>query len=233
VVKVVQVAQVRNMIKINLSKTFKNKEYFELAITHKSWVNEHHGTRRSNERLEFLGDAILEFVVSKKIYEEFPNKEEGYLTALRANLVNTVSLAKVATRLDLGSKLFLSKGEEESGGRKNTSILADTLEAVIGAYFLDGGLKAAEEFINKNLLKYLDEYVAEPLKDAKSNLQEIIQAQGLPAPKYQVIDEVGPDHDKKFTIEVLSNGNSLGRGVGKNKSEAEQKAAEVALKKVS
>ena len=232
-VKVVQVAQVRNMIKINLSKTFKNKEYFELAITHKSWVNEHHGTRRSNERLEFLGDAILEFVVSKKIYEEFPNKEEGYLTALRANLVNTVSLAKVATRLDLGSKLFLSKGEEESGGRKNTSILADTLEAVIGAYFLDGGLKAAEEFINKNLLKYLDEYVAEPLKDAKSNLQEIIQAQGLPAPKYQVIDEVGPDHDKKFTIEVLSNGNSLGRGVGKNKSEAEQKAAEVALKKVS
>ncbi len=221
------------MTKFNLSNTFKDKEYFEMAMTHKSWVNEHHGTRRSNERLEFLGDAILEFVVSKRIYKEFPNKEEGYLTALRANLVNTVSLAKVATRLDLGSKLFLSKGEEEGGGRKNTSILADTLEAVIGAYFLDDGLKAADKFINDNLLKYLDEYVAEPLKDAKSNLQEIIQAKGFPAPKYQVISEVGPDHDKQFTIEVFSNGNSLGKRVGKNKSEAEQCAAEVALKKVS
>jgi ribonuclease-3 len=216
-----------------LENSFKNKDFYTLALTHKSWVNEHQGRQKSNERLEFLGDAILEFVVSKKIYEEFPNKEEGYLTALRANLVNTISLAKVATRLDLGSKLFLSKGEEEGGGRKNTSILADTLEAVIGAYFLDGGLKAAEKFVNNNLLKYLDEYVAEPLKDAKSSLQELIQAQGLPAPKYQVIGEVGPDHDKKFTIEVLSNGKSLGKGVGKNKSEAEQKAAENALKKVS
>ncbi|MBU0569191.1 ribonuclease III [Patescibacteria group bacterium] len=221
------------MTKNNLSDTFKDKEYFKLAMTHKSWVNEHHGTRRSNERLEFLGDAILEFVVSKRIYEEFPNKEEGYLTALRANLVNTISLAKVATRLDLGSQLFLSKGEEEGGGRKNTSILADTLEAVIGAYFLDGGLEAAEKFINDNLLKYLNEYVAEPLKDAKSNLQEIIQAKGFPAPKYQVVSEIGPDHDKEFTVEVLSNGDSLGKGVGKNKSEAEQEAAEVALKKVS
>src|SRR6266576_3184980 len=130
-------------------KNFKNKDLLDLALTHRSWVNEHKGIRNSNERLEFLGDAILEFVVSKELYKDFPDKEEGYLTALRANLVNTISLAGVAEKLDLGSLIFLSKGEEDGGGRKNTSLLADTVEAIIGAMFIDKGIEEAEKFIKE------------------------------------------------------------------------------------
>ena len=122
-------------------KNFKNKSLLDLALTHRSWVNEHKGVRTSNERLEFLGDAVLEFVVSKEIYKKFPDKEEGYLTALRANLVNTVSLTEIAKKLNLGSILYLSKGEEESGGRTNPSLLADTVEAIIGAIFIDPELR--------------------------------------------------------------------------------------------
>jgi len=136
------------MKKIDLLRnTFTNKDLFDQALTHRSWVNEHKGVRESNERMEFLGDAILEYVVSKEIYDNFPDKEEGYLTALRANLVNTHALAEIANRLKLGHALFLSKGEEDGGGRKNSSLLADTIEAVIGAIFFDRGIGAAEEFI--------------------------------------------------------------------------------------
>jgi ribonuclease-3 len=126
-----------------LRRNFKNKNLLDLALTHRSWVNEHKGERTSNERLEFLGDAILEFVASKQIFNQFPEKEEGYLTALRANLVNTVALAEVAVKLDLGPELFLSKGEEDGGGRTNTSLLADTVEAIIGAIFIDRGITDA------------------------------------------------------------------------------------------
>jgi ribonuclease-3 len=214
----------------DLSQTFDNKDLFDLARTHKSWVNEHKGARESNERLEFLGDAVLEFIVSYALYKKYPQKEEGYLTALRANLVNTVSLAKIAAELNIGESLFLSKGEEEGGGRKNPTLLANTVEAIIGAYFLDGGIKKAEAFIQKHLLKNIDKITAKPLKDAKSRLQEVVQAQGLPAPKYEVVREKGPDHNKSFTVGVFVNGKSCGTGVGKSKSEAEQDAATIALK---
>lgn len=214
---------------MNLESLFDNKDLFTLALTHKSWVNEHSGARESNERLEFLGDAILEFVVSKEIYDRFPDQEEGYLTVLRANLVNTVSLAKLAQKLNIGDILFLSKGEEETGGRKNTSLLANTIEAIIGALFLDGGLPKAEKFIEDQLITTIDETLTQPLKDAKSRLQEMVQSRGLPAPRYEVVGEEGPDHNKEFTIQVLVDGKPIAKGSGKNKSEAAQKAAEKAL----
>lgn len=215
----------------SLKKSFKDKKLLDLALTHRSWVNEHKGQRSSNERLEFLGDAVLEFIVSKELFIKFPGKEEGYLTALRANLVNTVSLAGVAKKLALGTVIYLSKGEEESGGRDNFSLLADTVEAIIGSIFIDRGIDAAEEFIKENLLIELGERVHEPLKDAKSRLQEFVQSKSLPAPKYEVIEESGPDHSKKFIIEVLVEGKPWAKGEGKSKSTAEQEAARQALAK--
>lgn len=217
----------------SLKKLFKDTSLFDQALTHRSWVNEHKGERTSNERLEFLGDAILEFVVSKELFDKFPDKEEGYLTALRANLVNTVSLADLAVKLNLGPSIHLSKGEEDGGGRTNKSLLADTVEAIIGALFIDQGVGASEKFIFDNLLTDLAKRAALPLKDPKSSLQEYVQSQSLPAPKYQVVEESGPDHSKKFVIEVLVNGESWAKGTGKSKSTAEQDAAgQAILKKV-
>ena len=203
----------------------------ELALTHKSWVNEHKGIRRSNERLEFLGDAILEYVVSSYLYNKFPNEEEGYLTAFRAKLVNTVSLSKVAESLNVGKYIYLSKGEEDGGGRSNQSLLADTIEAIIGSLFIDGGVEKAGEFINANILSKMADIEKLPLKDSKSAFQEIVQSKGLPAPKYQVVKEEGPDHAKQFTIEVVVDNKAIAKGTGKNKSEAAQSAAEAALAK--
>lgn len=220
----------KNILKLN--SLFNSKDLLDLALTHKSWVNENPGKRGSNERLEFLGDAILEFVVSGQLYEKFPDKEEGYLTALRANIVNTVNLAKTAKNIDLGKALYLSKGEEEGGGRENSSLLADTVEAVIGALYLDQGLPASENFIKENLLFDIEIKTKEPLKDPKSRLQEYVQAKGLPTPKYRVFKESGPDHEKNFQVEVVIDNKSWGLGEGKSKSLAEQKAAENALFKV-
>lgn len=218
---------------MNLEELFKNKKYLRLALTHKSWINEHGKDVESNERLEFLGDAVLEFIVSKELYNRFPTKEEGYLTALRANLVNTVNLAEVAVNLKLGEKIYLSKGEEDGGGRNNPSILANSIEAIIGGLFLDGGIDKAEDFIKDNVIVKIDEKIKSPLKDAKSRLQELVQAQGFSAPKYEVVEEKGPDHNKIFTLEVSINGKVVGKGEGKNKSEAAQDAANSALDNLS
>lgn len=215
----------------NLEKSFKNKSLLETALTHKSWINENPDIRESNERLEFLGDAILEYLVSEALYRKFPDKEEGFLTTLRASLVNTVNLAKIARKLDIGKLLFLSKGEEETGGRENSSLLADTLEAIIGALYLDQGIENLTKFINEYFLSEIAVKISGPLKDAKSRLQEGVQAKGLTAPKYIVVEELGPDHQKIFIVEVVVNNKSLGKGQGKSKSEAEQEAAQVALDK--
>jgi ribonuclease-3 len=214
-----------------IKDSFKDNNLFDHALTHRSWVNEHKGERTSNERLEFLGDAILEFVVSREIFNKYPDKEEGYLTALRANLVNTVALSEFAKKMDLGSALHLSKGEEDSGGRINSSLLADTVEAIIGAIFIDRGITGAEEFIKENLMSEVDKKATEPLKDPKSLLQEYVQSLGFPAPKYKVVEESGPDHSKKFIIEVVVNDTQWGKGEGKNKGTAEQAAAGQALGK--
>jgi ribonuclease-3 len=213
-----------------LTKLFKNQELLEQAFTHKSWVNENQNKRESNERLEFLGDAILEFIVSKEIYLTFPKREEGYLTALRSNLVNTKNLAHIAEKLGVGERIYLSRGEEEGGGKKNPSLLADTLEAVIGALFLDQGMDIAYEFVKRHLLSEVPEKISKPLKDAKSRFQEYVQSKGHPTPLYKVIKASGPDHNKKFIVEVLVSGKPKGRGTGKNKSSAAQAAAKNALK---
>ncbi len=209
--------------------TFKNKDLLKQALTHRSWINENNKDFGTNERLEFLGDAILEFVVSKDIYERFPDKEEGYLTSLRANLVNTKNLAEIANRLEVGKQIYLSKGEEDGGGRENPSLLADTLEAIIGGLFLDQGLDTAEKFIKDNILIDVEKKTLTSLKDPKSLLQEKVQALGLSAPKYQVIEEVGPAHDRQFTIEVMIDNKKISKGTGKSKSEGEQDAAIKAL----
>ncbi len=215
-----------------IKKKFKDKKIIEEALTHRSWVNENKGEKRdNNERLEFLGDAILEFIVSKHLFFQFPKKNEGFLTTLRSNLVNTTGLASVARELDLGRHLYLSKGEEETGGRTNPSILADTVEAIIGAIYIDQGLENTEKFIEENILYKIKDLIKKPLKDPKSRLQEKIQAEGMPAPKYVVVKEMGPDHQKTFVVRVSINGELLEEGVGKSKSEAEQQAAQKALDK--
>lgn len=214
-----------------IKKSFKDKSLLTIALTHKSWVNENKGKREDNERLEFLGDAILEYIVSDEIFSRYPKKEEGYLTTLRAKLVNTDSLARVSKKLGVGKYLYLSKGEDESGGRENPSLLANTFEALIGALYFDQGIEKVKELISVNLLSNLPSIVKKPLKDAKSRLQEKVQAKGFPAPRYEVIKEVGPDHAKQFTIEVIINGKASGRGKGHNKSEAAQDAATKTLKK--
>jgi len=212
-----------------LKKSFNDSRLFEKALTHRSWVNENPESEGNNERLEFLGDAVLEFVVSDYLFGEFPDKEEGFLTALRANIVNTVNLAALAIKMELGKVLKLSRGEEQGNGRENESLLADTVEAVIGAIYIDQGPENAKNFILKNLLSDIDEKLQAPLKDAKSRLQEVVQAKGFPAPRYFVTTEAGPDHDKEFEVEVAVNGRSLAVGTGKSKSRAEQSAAENAL----
>lgn len=208
---------------------FDDKNLFDKALTHRSWVNENKNNNGTNERLEFLGDAILEFIVSKELYAKFPNKEEGYLTSLRANLVNTKNLADLAINLNLGKEIFLSKGEEDGGGRNNTSLLADTVEAIIGAIYLDQGIESAEKFIQQNILDDLEKRANSPLKDPKSLLQEKVQALKLAAPKYQVTSEDGPDHNKTFVVEVSIDGKVEASGQGKSKSDAEQSAAKNAL----
>lgn len=213
----------------SLKQLFKNEELFLQALTHKSWVNEHKNERGSNERLEFLGDAVLEFVVSSELFSRFPDKEEGYLTALRANLVNTQNLASLAKQLKVGYSILLSKGEEEGGGRENPSLLADTVEAIIGALFIDQGLEVVSSFISQNIFTEIPKKIESPLKDAKSRLQEFVQAESLPTPKYRVTEETGPDHNKNFTVTVLVESSIWGMGTGKSKSIAEQNAAQEAL----
>jgi ribonuclease-3 len=175
-----------------------------------------------------LGDAILELVVSRVIFEKFPDKEEGYLTVLRSSIVNTQNLARVARELNLGQLIFLSKGEEKTG-RGRVSLLADTLEAVIGAMYLDRGLDACEEFIDKFLLDDLEERSKRPLKSPKSILQELMQNRGLSSPIYKVVKTMGPDHAKYLEVEVLVNGKTMAKGVGSSKLRASENAATSAL----
>jgi len=208
---------------------FIHKDLLETALTHKSYLNEHPEVKESNERLEFLGDAVLEFVITETLYKSFPDKQEGYLTTLRANLVNTQNLAEVAKKLNIGGLIHLSRGEEDGGGRENPSLLADTVEAIIGALYLDQGLTKVEEFIKANLATEIPEKTSKPLKDPKSRFQEYIQAKGYPAPKYKVLKESGPDHNRDFVVQVMVEGKVAGEGTGKSKGRAEQEAAKKAL----
>ncbi|PIS15376.1 ribonuclease III [Candidatus Shapirobacteria bacterium CG09_land_8_20_14_0_10_38_17] len=210
---------------------FKNKALLERAFTHRSYLNEHPKLNlSSNERLEFLGDAILEFWVSDQIFNRFPHQPEGYLTNFRAKVVCTESLAKIAQKLNLNDFLLLSRGEKKEGGRQNRSLLANTFEALIGAIYKDQGLKAIQSFLKKNILPQIQKITKEPiLKDYKSLLQEITQKKWGNAPDYQLIKSSGPDHNKTFVFAILMNNQKIGEGRGKSKQVAQQNAAQKAL----
>ena len=202
------------------------------AFIHRSYLNETTKKISSNERLEFLGDAVLELIVSLYLFSHFPESPEGKLTLLRSSIVRTEMLAKVAHTLGLGNKLKLGRGEEEGGGRQNPSILANTFEAVLGALYLDQGFEAAQEFVNRNLLPHIEEIVAKKLYfDAKSHLQEKVQEEMKVTPIYKVLREEGPDHQKQFSVGVYANERLLGEGKGKSKQDAERQAAQSALER--
>jgi ribonuclease-3 len=212
--------------------TFKNKQLFEQAFTHRSYLNETKDKIESNERLEFLGDSILSFVVSEYLFKEYPSFNEGLLTNLRSLLVNTKSLAEMAKQLKFGTYLRLSKGEKESKGQENDSLLANSFEAFIGALYLDQGVEEVRTFLADILLEQSKEYVQrKALKDPKSLLQEHVQALKQSSPVYKVIKEEGPAHARLFTIGVYVNDNLLGEGKGKSKQQAEEQAAKEALPK--
>ncbi len=213
---------------------FNDKEKIKLAFTHSSYANEHRNTiSENNERLEFLGDAVLDMIVSEYIYKKFPKMPEGELTKLRAGVVCEGSLAKIAREFDFGKYLLLGKGEECTGGRNRDSILADAFEAVIGAICLDGGIDAVGKYIMSFMEKAIDDMkINFRTLDCKTHLQEIIQKNSKNPIVYKIIDEKGPDHDKVFVAEVYHDNNTLGIGEGKSKKEAEQNAAYNALEKI-
>jgi ribonuclease-3 len=215
----------------NLKLKFKNKELLQVAFTHRSYLNEHPEVRLPhNERLEFLGDAVLGLVVSEHLYKKYPNHPEGDLTNFRSSLVNAKTLSKAASSLDLGKYLFLSRGEEATGGRNRQYILANTFEAFIGALYLDQGLTATRKFIEKSLLIYLSEIIKKRLyKDFKSLLQEKSQDELGITPVYKIVEERGPDHSKTFKTTVYLSKKRAADGVGNSKQAAEQEAARGAL----
>ena len=211
---------------------FKNITLLQNALTHSSYANERwHNSLLSNERLEFLGDSILGMTVAEYLYRNFPDRPEGDLTRMRADMVCEKALAKVAARIELGKHLMLGNGEEQGGGRKRDSILADAVESVIAACFLDGGMEAARQFIDRFVL------VEIPVKklhnaDYKTALQELVQQKKNQVLSYALIGESGPDHDKRFDVEVKLNGVTVGTGSGSSKKRAEQDAARCALEKM-
>ena len=212
---------------------FKNIMLLQNALTHSSYANEHwHDSLKSNERLEFLGDSVLGMVVAEYLYHTFPGRPEGDLTRLRADMVCETALAKIAEELRLGDHLLLGNGEEQSGGRKRPSILADAVESVIAASFLDGGMAAAEGFIRRFVLSNVPADRPANL-DYKTALQELVQQKKNQQLIYRLAGESGPDHDKTFTVEVSLNGTVVGIGTGTSKKRAEQDAAKAAMEKLS
>ncbi len=211
---------------------FKDPSLLRRACTHRSFLNENKNAGEHNERLEFLGDAVLELVITSYLYRKFPQRNEGDLTSYRSALVNTVSLSRVAEALGINDYLLLSKGESKDTGRARSIILADSVEALIGAVYLDQGYNAAANFISENLLEVIDidEIVEKKLwLDAKSRFQERAQEETGQTPSYKTMKEVGPDHNKIFTLGVFIGDTQVAVGSGLSKQEAEQKAAEKAL----
>jgi ribonuclease III len=214
---------------INIS--FNNIELLQRAMTHRSYLNETNDKNlKHNERLEFLGDAVLELLITEYLFHTYPDRTEGDLTSFRSATVRTESLADLAFKLNLGTYIYMSKGEESTGGRTRPYILANAVEALLGAIYLDQGMEKAHQFVNNFLIPKIDIIVEQRLDiDSKSKLQEVSQQFANYTPIYEVTNEEGPDHNKTFTIVVKITNIVFGTGKGKNKQEAEQKAAEVAL----
>ena len=204
---------------------FQNITLLQNALTHSSYANERwHDSLMSNERLEFLGDSVLGMVVAEYLYRQFPNRPEGELTRMRADMVCEQALSAVANQLELGKHMLLGNGEELSGGRNRASILADAVESIIAACLLDGGMDAARQFIEKFVLNDVPVTRLHNV-DYKTMLQELIQQKKNQQLQYMLIGEFGPDHDKRFTVAVFLNGEQVGQGVGSSKKRAEQEAA--------
>ena len=211
--------------------TFVDKTLLRQAFTHRSYINENKNVRlEHNERLEFLGDAVLELIITDFLYKTYPQKPEGEFTTYRSALVNSVTLSEVASNLTMNDFLLLSKGESKDTGRARQYILANTFEAVIGAIYLDQGYDMAKLFIEKHIFVFADTMIAKGnLVDAKSSFQEKAQEKAGQTPSYKLIREAGPDHDKSFTVGVFIGKDQIAMGEGKSKQEAEQNAAVRAL----
>ncbi len=210
----------------------KFKDYLLLsrALTHRSYLNEHPEALEDNERLEFLGDAVLDFLVGAWLYNHFPEMKEGDLTRFRSALVRTEQLAEFASEINLGAAIKLGKGEGDGGGRKRQALLCGTFEAVIGALYLDTGLETVREFMEPKLRDAASRILLSRTdRDPKSLLQEWVQSKGYGPPDYQTVSESGPDHDKTFEIDVVVNGEVRGRGIGSNKQSAAKAAARSAM----
>lgn len=214
-----------------LGTTFRDQMFLLTAITHRSYLNEHREAKQDhNERLEFLGDAVLELVVTDFLFKKYPDKPEGELTAIRAALVNTVALAEAATRLGVNQYLLMSKGESKDTGRARQYILANSFEALIGAIYLDQNYDAAKQFIAKYLFEKTEKIVEKRLwQDAKSRFQELAQEHVNVTPTYETLNQTGPDHDRVFTVGVYLRDDLIAKGEGRAKQEAEQAAAEKAI----
>lgn len=216
----------------NLNYKFNNRKLLALAMTHSSYANEYKmGIVENNERLEFLGDAILSLVVSQYLYKKYPNHPEGELTKIRAKVVCESSLAYAAKKIEIGKFLLLGKGEEATGGRVRESILADAAEAMVGAVYMDSDFETANSILLSNFESDIVHAVAKGdlFIDFKTELQEMVQKKGKSTMEYVVVKEEGPDHDKRFYIDVIVNNESIGSGRGRNKKDAEQMAAKEAL----
>ena len=211
---------------------FKNITLLQNALSHSSYANErYHNSLMSNERLEFLGDSILGMVVAEQLYRNIPDRPEGELTRMRADMVCETALAAVADKLDLGKHLLLGHGEEQGGGRARASILADGVESVIAATYLDGGMDAARQFVDRFVLCNVPAGRLHN-QDYKTALQELVQQKKNQVLSYELVGESGPDHDKQFSVEVSLNGTVVGCGTGTSKKRAEQAAARAAIEKL-
>jgi ribonuclease-3 len=216
------------------NKEFVTRQPYKTAFTHRSFLNESSEDTESNERMEFLGDVVLSFIVSSYLFEKRSTDNEGELTNLRSFIVKTESLSKASQKLDLSKYLRLSKGEEQSGGRENIQLQANVFEALLGAIYLDQGIDEATKFVHETLLPLFQEEIENgPPKDSKSLLQEIAQNETKQSPKYKILETWGPDHAKEFKVGVYLQGKQVGEGQGTSKQEAEEAAATEGLKTLS
>ncbi len=218
-------------IEKKLGIVFKDKSLLDVALTHRSYLNEHkEASLQNNERIEFLGDAVLELIISTHLFKTYPEKSEGELTNIRAAVVRTESLAEESRNLGIGEYLRMSKGEKESGGRDKDYLLANTFEAVLGAIYQDQGIEVCKEYLERTLLKKVARIVENNLFiDPKTQAQEIIQAQFKVTPIYDVVKQEGPDHDKIFTVALKINNKQIAVGTGSSKQKAEEEAAKATV----
>tara|TARA_B100000959_G_C14966349_1_gene617907 strand:+ start:1080 stop:1778 length:699 start_codon:yes stop_codon:yes gene_type:complete len=220
----------RSPLQNRMGYSFKKPELLELALTHPSVNHEQKKTLTNNQRLEFLGDAVLQMIISAELYRQFPAHDEGTLSKARARMVNREALAEQAAQIKLGGDLMLSRGEERNGGRERTSALADAFESVVGAIYLDGGFMKVKKFI---LIQFSERFeganAGRHVDNPKGELQEILQGKSAVAPEYRLLDSQGPDHDRSFECAVRHSGRELARGTGKSKKTAETDAATKAI----